>query len=153
MSEQAAYLEEIKDRPVDVDAVLTDDELEAGGLAPIAAYVRTKSSKNALRIQKARAKAEAGTDGTPRRQLNIVAPADDASRNALKAASDALLQGIRSPAEIMAALTGEAVQQPAPAPAEPARVIDEEALTTGLKAKTILAAGGIRAAILRRLLS
>lgn len=62
----------------DPAAVLTDDQLEAGGLRQVRAFVRTKASKNALRVQKHREKAAAEGLG----QVNVVAP--EAARKALK---------------------------------------------------------------------
>lgn len=62
----------------DPAAVLTDDQLEAGGLRQVRAFVRTKASRNALRVQKHREKAAAEGLG----QVNVVAP--EAARKALK---------------------------------------------------------------------
>jgi len=62
----------------DPAAVLTDDQLEAGGLRQVRAFVRTKASKNALRVQRHREKAAAEGLG----QVNVVAP--EAARKALK---------------------------------------------------------------------
>ena len=62
----------------DPAAVLTDDQLEAGGLRQVRAFVRTKASKNALRVQKHGEKAAAEGLG----QVNVVAP--EAARKALK---------------------------------------------------------------------
>ena len=63
----------------DPAAVLTDDQLEAGGLRQVRAFVRTRASRNALRVQKHREKAAAEGLG----QVNVVAP--EAARDALKA--------------------------------------------------------------------
>lgn len=62
----------------DPAAVLTDDQLEAGGLRQVRAFVRTRASRNALRVQKHREKAAAEGLG----QVNVVAP--EAARKALK---------------------------------------------------------------------
>ena len=40
------------------EKMLTDEDLEAGGLQQVRAFVRTKASKNALRVAKAKAKKE-----------------------------------------------------------------------------------------------
>ena len=63
----------------DPAAVLTDDQLEEGGLRQVRAFVRTRASRNALRVQKHREKAAAEGLG----QVNVVAP--EAARDALKA--------------------------------------------------------------------
>jgi hypothetical protein len=63
----------------DPAAVLTDDQLEAGGLRQVRAFVRTRASKNALRVQKHREKAAAEGLG----QVNVVAP--DEARDVLRA--------------------------------------------------------------------
>lgn len=53
----------------DPAAVLTDDQLEEGGLRQVRAFVRTRASRNALRVQKHREKAAAEGLG----QVNVVA--------------------------------------------------------------------------------
>lgn len=61
-----------KGGPVDTDKALSDDELKAGGLREVAAWVRTKQSKNALRLKRHWEKqAAAGV-----KQLNLPAPAE-----------------------------------------------------------------------------
>jgi hypothetical protein len=54
----------------DPAAVLTDDQLEEGGLRQVRAFVRTRASKNAMRVQKHRDKV--GAEGL--KQVNVVAP-------------------------------------------------------------------------------
>lgn len=53
------HLEEVQERPIDPDRVLTDDELQAAGLQPVKAYVRTKAGKAAERQQRYREKKKA----------------------------------------------------------------------------------------------
>lgn len=53
------HLEDVPERPIDSDRVLSDDELQAGGLQPVKAYVRTKAGKAAERQQRYRQKKEA----------------------------------------------------------------------------------------------
>lgn len=67
----AEFLEDAKGRAVvDTDAALTDEQLLAGGLAPVQAFVRTKQGKAALRAQRHKEKQEAlGV-----RQVNVMAP-------------------------------------------------------------------------------
>lgn len=92
----------------DPAAVLTDDQLEAGGLRQVRAFVRTKASKNALRVQKHREKAAAEGLG----QVNVVAP--EAARDALKAIAKRTAGGEALEA-VLRDLAG-AVPGPAPAP-------------------------------------
>ena len=67
--------------------MLTDEELEAGGLQQVRAFVRTKASKNALRVAKAKAKKqEIGI-----KQLNI--QAHETAHEALRALAKATASG------------------------------------------------------------
>ena len=104
----------------DPAAVLTDDQLEEGGLRQVRAFVRTRASRNALRVQKHREKAAAEGLG----QVNVVAP--EAARDALKAIAKRTAGG--EPLEaVLRDLAGlqrpQAVPGPAPAPA-PAPKVD-----------------------------
>ena len=130
----AEYIEDIPNRPIIADAALTDDELVAGGMAPVQAFMRTKASKNAIRQRKAKAKREAGADGqAPRKQLNIQAPEDDASRDALKRVAELMVAGDLSPSDldVMGRL---------------------DTMRLGIDTQRTIMAGGWKAAILRRLL-
>lgn len=143
MSEPKTHIEDVANAPIDADAALTDEQLEAGGLVPVKAFMRTRASANAARVQKSRAKAEAGEEGrAPRKQLNLTAPADDDARAALKAASEAMLAGAISPADVRSMLTSQ--------PAAPA--IDADALDLGRRVQAVLDGGGWRAQLLRRLI-
>ena len=94
----------------DPAAVLTDDQLEAGGLRQVRAFVRTKASKNALRVQKHREKAADEGLG----QVNVVAP--EAARDALKAIAKRTAGG--EPLEaVLRDLAGLQRPQAGPAPA------------------------------------
>ena len=131
----AQYIEDIPNKPLAADAALTDDELVAGGMAPVQGWMRTKASKNAIRQRRAKAKKASGEDGrAPRRQLNLQAPTDDASRNALKQVAERLIDGDLSPSDldVMGRL---------------------DTMRLGIDAQRIIMAGGWRAAILRRLLT
>lgn len=104
----------------DPAAVLTDDQLEEGGLRQVRAFVRTRASRNALRVQKHREKAAAEGLG----QVNVVAP--EAARDALKAIAKRTAGG--EPLEaVLRDLAGlqrpQAVPEPEPAPA-PAPKVD-----------------------------
>jgi len=85
----AEYIEDIEVMGPDEippEAVLDDVALARGGLVKVAAYARTKRSQNAVRQQRKRERqADNGA-----RQLAIQAPADDASRDALKAVGAAM---------------------------------------------------------------
>ena len=67
----ADFLEDAKGRGVvDPDQALTDEQLEAGGLAPVRAFVRTRAGKAALRAAKHKEKLAAS--GV--KQVNVMAP-------------------------------------------------------------------------------
>ena len=53
------HIEDLQERPIDPDRVISDEELRAGGLAPVKAYVRTKAGKSAERQQRYRQNKEA----------------------------------------------------------------------------------------------
>lgn len=128
------HIEDIPDHPISVDDSLSDEELRAGGMVPVGGWMRTRSSRNAERVKKAKAKAASGEDGkTPRRQLNLQAPTDEASRTALKQVSERLLAGDLEPADLDVL----------------GRV---DTMRLGIKAGQVYAAGGWRAAFLRKLL-
>jgi hypothetical protein len=73
--------------PVDGIKTLTDEELETAGLIRTSAFVRSKRSKNALRVEKhKKLKEESGI-----KQLNIEVP--DEHREMIKALTKALKDG------------------------------------------------------------
>ena len=94
------YIENIPNTPANPDAVLDNDALETGGLVRVSAWMRTKSSANALRVKKHQKRAEAGELGEPRKQLNIQAPVDEEARDALKMASAALIDKKITPKDL-----------------------------------------------------
>lgn len=53
------YIEEVKEAPIDADSILTDEQLQRGGLVKIEAFVRTKTSAAASRKAKQRAREKA----------------------------------------------------------------------------------------------
>lgn len=130
----------------DPAAVLTDDQLEAGGLRQVRAFVRTKASKNALRVQKHREKAAAEGLG----QVNVVAP--EAARDALKAIAKRTAGGEALEA-VLRDLAG-AVPGPAPAPKvdtspapeRPAKLPEADAMVVAAAR-----APGLRGWLIRRL--
>jgi hypothetical protein len=64
------HLEDVNERPIDADRALSDDELQAGGLQPVKAYVRTKAGKSAERQKRYRDKQK--SEGF--KQLNVQVP-------------------------------------------------------------------------------
>jgi len=84
-----SYLEDAQEvgLPVD-DITLNDEELEKGGLVKTSAYVRTKKSKNALRVAKHKEmKKEKGI-----KQLNVEVP-EELKEEFKKAAKEACETG------------------------------------------------------------
>lgn len=65
---------------------LTDEELQVGGMDRVAAFIRTKRSKEALRKEKQRNKQQS----SGKRQINIVVPDDDRSRATMRSAATAI---------------------------------------------------------------
>ena len=125
------HVEDVPNGMLDTSKILTDDELAAGGVVPVQAYMRTRASKNAVR--KRRAKAKALEDKTPRKQLNVMAPADAAARDALKRVAERLVDGDLSPSDLD--LMGR---------------VDN--IRLGDAVSKALIAGGFRAILLRKLL-
>lgn len=97
------YIEDIPETPISTDQALTDDQLKNGGLVKTEAWMRTKSSKGALRVQKHREAKEA--QGL--KQLNIVAPVE--IHEQLKAMAKAAAEG--KPVEIPAAKPIEIIKE------------------------------------------
>ena len=58
MQQLPDHIEDVIESPTNPDKVLTDDALAAGGLVKVNAFMRTKSSAGALRVQKHRDKKE-----------------------------------------------------------------------------------------------
>lgn len=138
--QQTEYIDDLPEGPADPEKVLSDEELIDGGLVPVAAYVRTRASKNALRVQRAKARAEAGEDGPARKQLNISAPPDDPSREALKAAANALLHGSITAEALTEFVTGRA------------KTSDTVTSPMALRADAMIQQSGWRSALLKALL-
>ena len=101
MADQRPLNEQIQERPISPESVLTDDQLVSGGLAPVTTWARTNASKNALRVAKAKLKkAEAGV-----KQLNVQAPTE--AHEVLKAVAKAEPAVL---AKVEAVLAGRPVQ-------------------------------------------
>jgi hypothetical protein len=83
---QAGSTAEAAEEQNQVAAPLTDDELLAGGMDRVVAFVRTKRSKEALRKERHRKKQ---TD-SGKRQINIMVPNDDRSRATMRGAAIAI---------------------------------------------------------------
>lgn len=135
----------------DPAAVLTDDQLEAGGLRQVRAFVRTRASKNALRVQKHREKAAADGLG----QVNVVAP--EAARDALKAIAkrtaggeplEAVLRdlaGLQRPHAVPGSAPAPKVDT-SPAPERPSKLPEADAMVVAAAH-----APGLRGWLIRRL--
>ena len=73
---------------------LSKADLIDRGMVQITSWAHSPESKNALRVRKAKKKAESGENGkTPSKQLNVTAPVDGDARNALKKLSALMLSG------------------------------------------------------------
>lgn len=128
------YVEDIPNKLIPADASLSDDELMQGGLTRVSGWMRTKSSKNAERQRRKRERDAAGEDGKkPIRQINLQAPNDDNARDALKRVTKQLVDGDLSPSDLDVM----------------GRI---DTMRLGIDASRILATGGLKAAIMRRLL-
>lgn len=101
------HIEEITEAPANPDAVLTDEQLAAGGLVKVNAFMRSKASANALRVQKHREKKEA--EGV--KQINV--QASEEARQAIKAIADRTKAGETLP-EVLASLAGTLPSIPQP---------------------------------------
>lgn len=129
----------------------TDAELEQAGLVKTSAFVRTKKSKNALRIEKHKQKkAEQGV-----KQLNVEVP--EQHRDMVKSFSKALKDGL-SPEEAVKTLF-PSKPAPEPAPQKPQKAPDSdfesktrEYATIGQKVAEIKSRGGFKAFLLNRLI-
>ena len=123
MSEQHTHIEDAENDQAMADPAktLTDEQLEDGGLRPVRAFVRTRASKNALRVAKSKqAKAELGI-----KQVNVQAP--EQVHTALKEIARRTTAG-----ESLAAAIAQAVPEMAP-----------KALTAPLEAPAAPSAPGI----------
>jgi len=120
----------------DPSAVLTDDQLQAGGLRPVKAFVRTRVSRNAMRVKKHREKA--AQEGLE--QVNVVAPPD--AREVVKLIAKRTAAG-----EPLEAVLLDLTKSPAPV-----RKVDTPALAS-TDAALISAAHrpGLRGWLIRRL--
>lgn len=132
-SASSEYIEDLLESPNDADNVLTHNDLVEGGLAPIKAYARTRSSKAALRAKRHRERMETGEGKTPpKKQLNVMVPPNDEARTAVKAVAEALLEGRMKPADV--------------------QDVGSDVVRLGHATKRVLSRGGIRAAALRMLI-
>ncbi len=129
----------------------TDAEMEQAGLVKTSAFVRTKKSKNALRIEKHKQKkAEQGV-----KQLNVEVP--EQHRDMVKSFSKALKDGLSPEEAVKTLFPSKQTQEPAPqkpqkAPESDFESKDREYATIGKKVAEIQSQGGFKAFILRRLI-
>lgn len=144
-----APLSEVDGAPIPADQVLDDEALHRGGLRPVRAWMRTKASGNALRQHRKREKAE----DQGRRQLNVVLPSDEPTREVVKALAERLTDGslpladVRALVELGAVVEKQASSRPVSPPvSDPVRQVVEEIAGR-------LAAGTISLDVVRRVLS
>jgi len=149
------HLENVPERPIDPDRVLSDDELQAGGLQPVKAYVRTKASKAADRQKRWRDKK--ATEGL--KQTNVQVPEEH--QETIKEIARRLREG--EPVESVPAkpqplqAVPEAPAQPKPEPQpeqaeKPTPASDEPELTEiDRKLLAVVRKRGLRSWLVRRL--
>lgn len=148
MSEPHEMIETaLEDGPavVDPETVLSDEQLRDGGLVPVRTWARTKASGNALRAKRSREKAEKGEGGPARKQVSVLAPPDDAARDALREVGKRMVAGEVSVEDVRAIFKPSAPPH-APDPAS------EQVRALGERAASLIAAGGLRGRLLRWLL-
>lgn len=120
MSEQHTHIEDAENDQsmADPAKTLTDEQLEDGGLRQVKAFVRTRASKNALRVAKSKeARAEQGI-----KQVNVQAP--EQVHTALKEIARRTTAG-ESIAEAIAHAVPELAPKPVEAPVAPSVVDDQ----------------------------
>lgn len=144
----ADYIEDAEQgQPLDVEQALTDQELEAGGLKPVKAWVRTKQAGNAVRTK--RYKERQAAEGV--KQVNVQAPQE--THEALKAIAARTKAG-ESLGDVLSDLAGQSAgsgSRPLPPPA-PVTIEVPAPLSPVLAAvERTLAAGGLRARLIRLL--
>ncbi|MDP5132011.1 MAG: hypothetical protein NWQ54_14100 [Paraglaciecola sp.] len=142
------------DLPTGENKTLTDSELEQAGLVKTSAFVRTKRSKNALRVEKNRDKKAA--DGV--KQLNVEVP--EQHRDLLKVMAKAMKDGL-NPSEALKIATGDVDrakpgQQPSASKKTPQsdsehqRELNQElVIGYGKKVAEIKSQGGIKSLLLK----
>lgn len=122
MSDQHTHIEDAENDQAMADPAktLTDEQLEDGGLRQVKAFVRTRASKNALRVAKSKeVRAEQGI-----KQVNVQAP--EQVHTALKEIARRTTAG-ESIAEAIAHAVPELAPKPVEAPLAPsAPVIDDQ---------------------------
>ncbi len=133
--------------------VLTDDVLRMAGLSPVKAFVRTEGvrSGNAQRQQRKRQRLE----DKGLRPLSLVAPADEAARDALRAVAEFLCGGGLTPSAVWAFANGlepAATAQPTEGPQISMPVQLPPVPPEVERLNQVLAAGGLRARAIRLLL-
>jgi len=114
--------------------VLSDEDLAAAGFEQFRGWKRRKRGRSRAASRKARHRAKQRADGF--RQINLVCPADERARTALRALADALTRGAASAEDILAFAAAEKGSRP-PLTPEGRRVLN------------VLERGGWRAAAIR----
>lgn len=134
------HIEEITETPTDPESVLTDEQLAAGGLVKVNAFMRSKTSANALRVKKHREKKE--TEGI--KQINV--QANEEARQAIKAIADKTKAG-EPLSDVLATLAGTTpTANPKAETPEPITAEEKELVQIGKQVKQLT---GWRKAIAR----
>ena len=92
----------ITGEPIRAKDVLTDEQLENGGLVAVKAYMHTSKSKDALRTEKNRKKQK--SNGL--KQTGVTVPDNDEARLAMKIVATALRECHMTPAELVETVSG-----------------------------------------------
>lgn len=122
---------------------LTDSELEQAGLVKTSAFVRTKKSKNALRVEKHKQKkAEQGV-----KQLNIEVP--EQHRDIFKQIAKQLKDTGTVSSELVKAIPTDIAAKPPKATQERKTEPSEDIIELGEKCSQIVKQGGFKATILK----
>lgn len=144
------HLEDAQDIPLPVDEkTLTDSELEQAGLIKTSAFVRTKKSKNALRVQKHKdKKSQKGI-----KQLNIEVP--EQYRDALKSIAKQLKDNGTVEQDKIALLptakSGDKKNAQQEARTDDKPPLADECVKIGQRCAEIVSQGGFKAWILKKI--
>jgi len=150
------HLEDAQGIPLPVDEkTLTDSELEQAGLVKTSAFVRTKKSKNALRVQKHKdKKAQKGV-----KQLNIEVPeqyrdifkviAKELKENGTVSQENMAIFPMQSGDNIKSPESKKTAQQESHTSEKPS--LPDECVKIGQKCAEIASQGGFKAWILKKM--
>lgn len=92
----------LEGEPIAANDALTDEQLAAGGMVPVKAYMRTSKSNDALRQKKKRKKKEA----MGLKQTGVIVPDNDEARTAMRIVATALRDCHMTPAYLIETVSG-----------------------------------------------